>query len=248
VKLLRTEALVLRCLDYSDSSRVVDFLTPEHGRVSALAKGGRNYRNKPRSLLDLLARGRAILLRKEGRALDLLSDFETIDSFPGLRRRLERTWNAFALLEVLRAVSWPEAACPEVFALALACAGELERSAPGEAGAPLFVLVARLVALLGHAPVLDRCALCGAPARGRGLLSARDGGFVCARCGARRPGLPSFPEAARGALASLLQAPSGAPFPRVPPALRAALGPPLVTFLSAVLERELPVLQSRAKS
>lgn len=248
MKLLRTEALVLRCLDYSDSSRIVDFLTPEHGRVSALAKGGRNYRNKPRSLFDLLARGRAVLLRKEGRALDLLSEFEIVDSFPGLRRRLERIDGAFALLEVLRAVSWPEAACPEVFALALAAAGELERSGPGEAGAAVLVAVARLVALLGHAPRLDRCGLCAAPARGRGLLSARDGGFVCARCAARRPGHPALTEAARGALASLVQAPPDAPFPRLPPALRGALGPPLATWLSAVLERELPVLQSRANS
>ena len=52
----KTDALVIRLADFSNTSRVVTFFTRDFGKVSAIAKGGKRLKGPFESALDLLAR------------------------------------------------------------------------------------------------------------------------------------------------------------------------------------------------
>ena len=67
-------ALVLRTVDFSESSLVVTLFTREFGKIGALAKGARRLKGPFESALDLLALCRIVFLRKSSDALDLLTE------------------------------------------------------------------------------------------------------------------------------------------------------------------------------
>ncbi|HUS40023.1 MAG TPA: recombination protein O N-terminal domain-containing protein, partial [Pirellulales bacterium] len=67
-------AIVLRSIDFSETSSVVTFYTRECGKLGALAKGARRLKNPFDSALDVLTRCRIVFLRKSSGGLDLLTE------------------------------------------------------------------------------------------------------------------------------------------------------------------------------
>src|SRR5487761_1143165 len=67
-------ALVLRVVEFSETSSVVTLFTREFGKIHGLAKGARRLKGPFESALDLLALCRIVLLRKSSDALDLLTE------------------------------------------------------------------------------------------------------------------------------------------------------------------------------
>ena len=68
----KTDAIVLKVVDFSETSCVVTLYTREFGKVSAMAKGARRLRNPFEGAIDLLASCRIVFLRKSVDSLDLL--------------------------------------------------------------------------------------------------------------------------------------------------------------------------------
>jgi DNA repair protein RecO (recombination protein O) len=67
-------AVVLRVVDFSETSCVLTLFTREFGKVRALAKGARRPKGPFESAIDLLALCRIVFLRKSSDALDLLTE------------------------------------------------------------------------------------------------------------------------------------------------------------------------------
>jgi len=53
---IRTKAIVLRRTNYGEADRILQFLTPDHGSVSAIAKGVRKEKSKLAGGIELFAR------------------------------------------------------------------------------------------------------------------------------------------------------------------------------------------------
>ena len=70
---LRTEAIILRRTNYGEADRILNVLTPEHGKVSAIAKGVRKAKSKLAGGLELFAASDITILRGK-------SDMGTISS------------------------------------------------------------------------------------------------------------------------------------------------------------------------
>src|SRR5205085_4744927 len=70
----KATAIVLRTIDFSETSAIVTLLTREFGKISALAKGARRPKGPFESALDLLGLVRIVFLRKSSDALDLLTE------------------------------------------------------------------------------------------------------------------------------------------------------------------------------
>ena len=176
--LLATPAVILHVMPYGETSKIVRLLTREAGLVSGIARGARGKKSRTGPRLDLFAAGTASLLLKETRDLHPLTAFEIATAHAGLAHDVRRFAAASAIAEVaLRCVS--EEAHPEVFDAVSAGLDAVE-SAPNELldGAGL-VACWGLVAALGFAPVLDRCAVCGAPVGETLAFSAEQGGALC---------------------------------------------------------------------
>ncbi len=69
----RTEAIILRRTNYGEADRILNVLTPEHGKLSAIAKGVRKAKSKLAGGLELFATSDITLLRGK-------SDMYTVSS------------------------------------------------------------------------------------------------------------------------------------------------------------------------
>ena len=70
----KATALVLRVVEWSETSSIVTLLTREFGKVRGLAKGARRPKGPFESALDLLSSCQVVFLRKSSDALDLLTE------------------------------------------------------------------------------------------------------------------------------------------------------------------------------
>ena len=243
-------ALVLRTIDWSETSRIATLWTREFGKVRVLAKGGRRLRSSFESALDLLTLCRIVLLRKSSGGLDLLTEAQVVRRFPGLCSRLPALYGAYYVAELL--ADWTEEndPHPHLFDEALDALQTLAEpdgpAAEGGVGPRLARFELVLLRELGYSPLLDVCAACHAPAEGNApAFSAAAGGVVCGRCAPqqrdRRPLSPACHEALRRLSASgdAWRRPWGAV---VRAELRQVLGG-YVTYLLGRRPRLLPYLQ-----
>ena len=97
----KTDALIIRLADFSESSRVVTFFTRDFGRISALAKGGKRLKGPFEAALDLLAICRIVFLRKSTPGLDILTEAQLTSRFKPSGRELERFYGGYYVAELL---------------------------------------------------------------------------------------------------------------------------------------------------
>ena len=97
----KTEALVIRLADFSETSRVVTFFTHDFGRISALAKGGKRLKGPFDAALDLLSVCEIVFLRKSSGGLDILTEARLISRFKPQGRELIRFYGGYYVAELL---------------------------------------------------------------------------------------------------------------------------------------------------
>src|SRR5688500_11330984 len=97
----KTLGIVIRVIDFSESSAVVTLFTRDFGKVGALAKGARRPKGPFESALDLLSVVRVVLLRKSSDALDLLTEAKLEQRFRAASRDLARLYAGYYVAELL---------------------------------------------------------------------------------------------------------------------------------------------------
>jgi DNA repair protein RecO (recombination protein O) len=182
------EALVIRTVDFSETSRIVTLSTPEFGKLGALAKGGRRAKGAFEGALDLLSVCRIGVLRKPNAELDLLTEAKLEERFTGLASSLPALYAGYFLAEALDALTQPHDPHPALHHATVASLRELAAGADR-----LRILVRwclRLLAETGFAISLDRCVGCGQepPEREPPALAPVLGGLVCLACRQRQAG------------------------------------------------------------
>ena len=175
-------AIVLRVVEFSETSLIVTLYTEQHGRVSALAKGAQRPKSPFESALDLLSLSRVVFLRKSGDALDLLTEAKLERRFRAAARSLPRLYAGLYVAELLAAWTTDGDTNSELFHLANNTLARLD----GDASVPLTLLhfEIRGLHLIGQLPALDDCVGCGArvdPMR-RTSFGLIAGGVLCTAC------------------------------------------------------------------
>ena len=178
----KATAIVLRTIEFSETSLVVTLFTREFGKVGALAKGGRRLKGPFESALDLLALCRIVFLRKSSDALDLLTEAKLLRRFRPAGRDLLSLYAGYYVAELLNELTDEYDPHPELFDLADQTLAALAAGEPVVRRMLRFELGA--LRLLGHAPSLDVCVECGrtVAAVGRVAFGLIDGGVLCERC------------------------------------------------------------------
>ncbi len=186
----KTQAIVLRVVEFSETSLVVTLFTEHFGKIGALAKGARRPKGPFEGALDLLALVRIVFLRKSSDALDLLTEAKLWRRFRSSQRELSRLYAGYYVAELLSELTDNGDPHPELFALADETLLALDSGGPVAAAVLRFELNA--LRLLGHAPSLAECVGCGRPVEGqqtggqsRVAFGLTAGGVLCSSC---RPG------------------------------------------------------------
>ena len=94
-------AIVLRAVEFSETSSVMTLFTREFGKIRALAKGARRPKGPFESALDLLGLCRVVFLRKSSDALDLLTEAKLERRFRPAGGQLSNLYAAYYVAELL---------------------------------------------------------------------------------------------------------------------------------------------------
>lgn len=183
--LIRDNAIVLKRLDFSESSQVLALFSHHHGKVRVIAKGVRRSTKKRFSPgIDLLESGEAVLSVRQARqeTLAILTEWTGAVSYHGLRERLDRLNAAQYAADIVAGLTgdWdPHPGMYLDFDRALAALADADR--------PQSVLVwfqRSVLADVGLSPRLDGCVSCGRGLRGDGdvYFSSFEGGLLCRDC------------------------------------------------------------------
>ena len=182
----QTKAIVLRTVEFSETSLVVTLLTRDFGQIVALAKGARRPKGPFDCSLDLLGVCRVVVIRKSSDALDLLTEAKLLRRFRGAERSLERLYAGYYLAEMLRLLTDQHDPHPGVYDLTEATLSEIDGH--GSIAASLLYFDAQALRLLGHAPSTSQCTECSADVSmtSRMVFSIVGGGIVCHSCRSRQ--------------------------------------------------------------
>jgi DNA repair protein RecO (recombination protein O) len=206
-------AIVVRAIDFSESSTIVTLFTREFGKIGALAKGGRRPKGPFEAALDLLGLVRVVFLRKSGDTLDLLTEAKLERRFRARSLSLSNLYAGYYIAELLKDLTDDYDPHPELFDRADFALAALNT----ETDVPRITLQFEIhaIRLLGHLPSLELCVDCGQQAvvhsmpdggqkpSGRHYFGFDAGGVLCGRCRMAHRNVASLSQAAISGLQKL---------------------------------------------
>ncbi|MHB8245570.1 MAG: DNA repair protein RecO [Acidimicrobiales bacterium] len=204
----RDEGVVLRTMKLGEADRIITLLTPDHGKVRAVAKGVRKPKSKLAGRLEPLTQ--VTMLCWKGRELDVVNQVDVVDHFRSIREDLDKMPPAFTMLEAVDLVAVERQPVPQLFR---ALTGALRTLAEGTGPVLLGAFLFRLLELEGVGPVVDSCTACGEDAP----LVAFDehvGGLLCQSCRSGQAVSPEAVELVRQILGGRLRLALSAPASR----------------------------------
>lgn len=196
--IVTSEAVVLRTMNYRETSRIAVLLTRDEGKVSVIAKGARDRRSRLGAPLQVMNHVTAVFYMKQSRELQLLSQCDLVRPFRRLTRDLARMAPAMAAVELIDAVTPPEEPNDALFALLTRTLDVIDSATKNPENA-LYYFEMHLLDNIGFRPDLHRCCKCLRPViRAEDLRGAHMGpnGVFCADCSAKGHGLEPLSGAA----------------------------------------------------
>jgi DNA repair protein RecO (recombination protein O) len=154
----KSEGLVIRQVDFSETSKVITLYTRDFGKMSYLAKGARRLKSSFESGLDLLAYCQIVFLQKSGNGLHLLTESRLKKRFLPQQSNILAYYGGYYFAELLDKLLLDHVPQPELFDFTIQSLSQLM-----EEPDPRPVIVAFEIFLLhelGHLPSFDAC-LCG---------------------------------------------------------------------------------------
>ena len=154
-----SEALVIRTIDFSETSLILTLFTRGFGKVRGIAKGARQLKNSFDSALDLLTRISVSLIRKNSDALDLLTEAKLISRFNVGGSGIPGLYAGYFLAELLQMTLEDGEPMPELYDLTVETLRRLETGQHVEEH--LYRFPWSLMSHLGERLSTDLCVACG---------------------------------------------------------------------------------------
>lgn len=177
MKIESIEGIVLSETNYSESSKILNVLTKEHGMIGILSKGCRSMKSKLRGVSRKLLHGTFHIYYKE-KGLSTLIGVDVIHSFSKIVMDLEKVSYASFLLDLTYQVL-KQNDDEEIFSLIKNTLIKMEEGLNPIALTNILEL--KLLDYLGVSPNIDACAYCGSDKQ-IVTLSSDAGGYVCKNC------------------------------------------------------------------
>jgi len=212
-------AIVLKVVDFSETSAVISLLTRSAGKISGLAKGARRPKSAFFGAIDTLSLSQIQFIPRREGTLDLLTEAKLVRRFRPCQWSLARLYAGYYVAELLYDLTEPHQPLPELFQLAVQSLDDLQTSETEFAYQPVSAILLRfelrMLQLLGHGLGLTHCAGCDTPLlpltpsddplaidhlsnrrNGKLFFSWTDTSLVCQACHLGRGRLVSFSQRA----------------------------------------------------
>jgi DNA repair protein RecO (recombination protein O) len=234
----RSEAVVLRGVDFSETSRIMTLLLPTRGRMACMAKGARRKGSAFGGALDTLNRIEAIYYWKDGRDVQQLGEASLLESYGGIKADLEKSAYSSFPLEVAYRIAHENEPSQELFSTLVGGLESLERWEHSPRAHACWQVIQLLISA-GFEPSLEVCVDCGRPVSGAAGFAYR-GGATCGGCAADRRLTPGELDDLRAMAANRLSCPAADAPPSLFKLLRAYAAQQLETdFRSARVIEEM---------
>lgn len=184
------QGLVLRKTKLSETDLIITLLADDGSQKRMVAKGARKPSSTFSSRLELFSV--VDVLCAVGKSLDIVKEVRLIESNQEIRSKIELTYAASPIAEMLAKVSQPELPNEKLYASSVVAMRALNTSAEALAPAICAAQLMKILAFDGLRPALSNCVLCGgeeglcgtttlegSPSR---MLSYQEGGLVCQSC------------------------------------------------------------------
>jgi DNA repair protein RecO (recombination protein O) len=178
----KTQAIVLRTIDYAESDRIVIFITENAGKLTGIAKGARKSQKRFANALEPFTCLSIVFSQKKGGKMAFIEEAAIVDHYPDIRGDLEKTLTAAYFMDLVDQFILEGKRNPDLFHLICNFLCVLEKEKYTEHMVRFFEL--RFLRLAGYEPVLDRCTVCNKPIQASLLysFSPATGGIRCRPC------------------------------------------------------------------
>ena len=179
--IIKTEGLIIRVMNYLESSKIVTCFTPDQGKISLLAKGARRPKSRLGGSLDLLQHVAVVYYQKDTRELQTLSQVDVISSFQSFQSNLEIFSFGLGVLELVNKLELSKDPNPKLFYHSLeALNGLVDSKAPELV---FYQFIWKWLEVAGFHPKVRRCLSClKIPNTRLVRFSISDGGYYCQNC------------------------------------------------------------------
>jgi len=190
----KTDAVILKTIDYGESDRIIAFYTKGSGKQSAIAKGARRSKRRFVGNIDPLCFSRLTLFYNGKSDLFRMEEASLIDGFPLIKADIESYGSACYIVELAAEMTEEAEPSPLVFAIIVGFLRIFDKLGAGEVALAdqrdvlLRFFEVKLLSALGYLPHLDGCVICRDEIGGEGNLTTRlyfdssIGGVVCDVC------------------------------------------------------------------
>ncbi|MBN8589196.1 MAG: DNA repair protein RecO [Rhodothermia bacterium] len=192
----KSEAIVLRRMNYGETSQIITLFTRKKGKVAVLAKGSRMIKSRFGANLEPLSYIQAVYYHKPTRDLQTLSETTRLLPLPCLLRHPEKIGLAFQMVELVDAISEVEAVNIPVFNLLLEALATLN-DATQHLQNILFYFELKIAILFGFSPHIKKQEV---------EAIANDGGWFLLESGAILPAVAPIQGTAKRAGRAALRA------------------------------------------
>lgn len=173
----KIEGIVIRTVDYKESSKIINILTPDEGIIGVLAKGSKRMKSKLASTSNVLSYGFFHLNVKDGR-MPVLMEVDILDSFKFIRKDLVKTNYAIFLMELAGQVYRHEET-KNIYELLIDGLYKINEGYDPQIVTNIIEL--KLLQYLGIKPVVEKCVNCKKTTN-IVTISSYKGGYLCKDC------------------------------------------------------------------
>lgn len=178
--IIKTEAIVLKTMDFRETSRIATFFTKEKGKVKGVMKGIRKDPRKFGSSVDKFSVNDIVYYEYSRSDLHLISQCDMKQYFLPIRQDYKRNIAANYALELVDLIMPVEQENIKIYNLLLNYFKSLEDEK--DIDRLVHVFQVKILLLSGFRPHIDACVRCGCKINGRARFSMKMGGLICEKC------------------------------------------------------------------
>ena len=179
----RTQGIILKKIDRGEADQLFTIYTKDFGKLEILGKAIRKISSKLRSGADIFYLSEIEFI--QGKAYKTLTDAILIDSFPNLRKNLERLSVAYKVSETLDSLVKGQEPDEKIWQLLIETFQWLNSLNLKSTICNLqyYYFLWNFLSILGYQPELYNCSLCQKKLVPEKLyFSQREGGTICDNC------------------------------------------------------------------